>query len=133
MLAELRAQLPDVDAMQGTAEAIPVEDHSVAAVFVGEAFHWFQTVAACREIERVLSPGGGLAVIYQRSRWSTQQLPWLSAFDALVAPYRRSVQGYPSGHLDWRTALAVLQRVRELLPEAVTMRYLTEIDFARLV
>ena len=37
----LREQLPHVRAMTGTAEAIPVPDHSVDAVFVAEAFHWF--------------------------------------------------------------------------------------------
>jgi SAM-dependent methyltransferase len=105
MLAELRAQLPDVDARQGSAEDIPLADDMVAAVFVGEAFHWFQTADACREIARVLRPRGGLAVLYQRSRWSTQQLPWLPAFDELVAPYRQSGQGYPAGQLDWKTAL----------------------------
>ena len=39
------------------------EDESVDAVFVGEAFHWFDTAAAIAEIARVLRPRGGLAII----------------------------------------------------------------------
>ncbi|MGI9100448.1 MAG: class I SAM-dependent methyltransferase [Solirubrobacteraceae bacterium] len=41
MLAVLRDQLPSVDGHAGTAEAIPLADESVDAVFVGQAFHCF--------------------------------------------------------------------------------------------
>jgi ubiquinone/menaquinone biosynthesis C-methylase UbiE len=36
----LEARLPSVGSLAGTAEAIPLPDGSVDAVFVGEAFHW---------------------------------------------------------------------------------------------
>ena len=38
---EMRALISDGDVRAGAAEAIPAEDASVDAVFVGEAFHWF--------------------------------------------------------------------------------------------
>jgi SAM-dependent methyltransferase len=54
----------DGDARAGTAESIPVDDASVAAVFVGDAFHWFDWPLALGEIRRVLRPGaGGLAIV----------------------------------------------------------------------
>src|SRR5690606_15874637 len=40
MLAELRHELPEVPALQGTAESIPLPDASVDAVLAGNAMHW---------------------------------------------------------------------------------------------
>lgn len=48
----------------GTAEAIPLPDAGVAAVTVGQAWHWFDPVAAAAEIDRVLVPGGRLGLIW---------------------------------------------------------------------
>jgi SAM-dependent methyltransferase len=105
MLAVLRKQLPEVDAHTGTAEAIPLAESSVDAVFVGEAFHWFQTDRACREIARVLSAGGGLALLWNRARWSETELPWLPAFDALVKQHRLAAGEFPAEGDRWRSAL----------------------------
>lgn len=103
MLELLRRRLPEVDARAGTAEAIPVEDGSVSAVFVGEAFHWFRTDEACREIARVLVPGGGLALLWNRAEWDERDLPWHPEFKALSTPYREAAGAYPAER--WREAL----------------------------
>jgi SAM-dependent methyltransferase len=105
MLAELRRQLPAVDARTGTAEAIPCADRSVAAVFVGEAFHWFRTTEACHELARVLSADGGLALLWNRPRWSEAELHWLPAFGELVAPYRQAAGPFPAETDEWTVAL----------------------------
>jgi SAM-dependent methyltransferase len=105
MRAELQARLPAVDARAGTAEAIPAADGSVDAVFVGEAFHWFRTAEALREIARVLSPGGGLAMLWNRAHWSERELPWLTAFGELLEPYRRAAGPFPAGDDRWKPAL----------------------------
>jgi SAM-dependent methyltransferase len=52
------------DARAGYAEAIPVGDGCVDAVFVGDAFTWFQPEQALAEIRRVTTPGGGLALLW---------------------------------------------------------------------
>jgi SAM-dependent methyltransferase len=103
MRAELRAQVPTADARAGTAEAIPAADGSVDAVFVGEAFHWFRTAEACREIARVLSPGGGLALLWNRAHWTDDELPWLTAFGELLAPHRKAAGPFPAEH--WQPVL----------------------------
>ena len=64
----MRAQF-EGDVMAGTAEAIPLPDNSIDAVFVGEAFHWFDAARALEEIRRV---GSGLAVL-ARSWGETEQ------------------------------------------------------------
>jgi ubiquinone/menaquinone biosynthesis C-methylase UbiE len=58
MLAELRRQLPGVEAIAGRAEEIPLPDGSFDAVLAGQAVHWFDLDRAIPEMARVLRPGG---------------------------------------------------------------------------
>ena len=66
MRAILERVVPGAHALAGTAEAMPLDDASVDAVFVGEAMHWFDPPRAASEMARVLKPGGGVAVLYNR-------------------------------------------------------------------
>jgi SAM-dependent methyltransferase len=75
MRAELERVLPGVETLSGLAEAIPLPDASVAAVFSGEAFHWFDVDPALAEIRRVLVPGGGLAVLWNVPQWGASWAP----------------------------------------------------------
>ena len=97
---EMRAALPEsVRALDGTAEAIPLDDASVDLVTVAQAFHWFDGPAALTEIHRVLRPGGRLALLWNRRG---ENDPVNDAIDALIEPYR---MGTPSLKGDaWRTA-----------------------------
>jgi len=106
MLAALRAAVPGAAAIRATAEDLPLPDGCIDAVFVGEAFHWFDTARAGREIARVLRTGGGLAMLWNRARWDAHELPWLPRFDALVKPVRRAAGAFPGEH--WKPALAAL-------------------------
>ncbi|MFF0378353.1 class I SAM-dependent methyltransferase [Actinoplanes missouriensis] len=73
MLAELRRVLPDVPALLGSAESIPLPDRSADVVLVAQAWHWVDTARALPEIARVLTPGGRLGLIWnvrdERSDW----------------------------------------------------------------
>ena len=77
----LAARAPEATLLDGTAEQIPIGDGSVDAVFVGEAFHWFDGVRALPEIHRVLRPGGGLALLWHHVSWHDRE-PWAEQFDA---------------------------------------------------
>lgn len=60
----LERLVPEAESLDGSAEAIPLEDASVDAAFVAEAFHWFDTPAAASELARVLRPGGRLRLTF---------------------------------------------------------------------
>lgn len=64
-LDDMRALIPpEAHPIAGTAEDIPLPDESVDAVFVGQAWHWFDVPRAVAEIHRVLRPGGVLAPMW---------------------------------------------------------------------
>lgn len=73
MLETLAERTPGVGTRVGTAEQLPLEDASVDAVVMGQAWHWVEPVAGSREIGRVLRPGGGLGLIWnvrdERVEW----------------------------------------------------------------
>jgi len=80
-LAEMRSLIPEgIEVLDGTAEAIPLPDDFADAVTVAQAFHWFDAEAALRQIERVLRPGGSLALV------SNRRDP--GAFDEVLARHR---------------------------------------------
>src|SRR5689334_10252480 len=66
MLRRLREVAPTADAIEGTAEAIPLPDATADAVTVAQAFHWFANDTALAEIHRVLRPDGRLALVWNR-------------------------------------------------------------------
>jgi SAM-dependent methyltransferase len=64
MRAVLEHVVPQAEAHAGSAEAIPLADASVDAVFAAQAFHWFANEQALAEIARVLRPGGVFADVW---------------------------------------------------------------------
>ena len=76
MLAHLRDAVPEVTAVEGGAEAIPLPDASADIVTVAQAFHWFDHGPALDEIARVLRPGGRVALIWnvrdEGEEWVTE-------------------------------------------------------------
>jgi SAM-dependent methyltransferase len=75
-------------AIGGSAEAIPLDDASVDAVYVGEAFHWFDVATAIPEIARVLRPRGGLAILWVHW-WETEPPLPDEALEPLREPHER--------------------------------------------
>lgn len=81
MRAKLEAAVPGATAIHGTAEDIPLESHTIDAVVVGQAFHWFDGIRAASEIRRVLKPDGALGLIWQ-SRDASHG--WVKALNELI-------------------------------------------------
>jgi SAM-dependent methyltransferase len=103
----MRALIPvEAEVLAGTAEEVPLPDASVAAVFCGESFHWFDWPRAIGEIARVLEPGGGLVLMWNRPSGGLHSVDWPQGVrDALG----RLVDPAPSGRryasFAWRDAL----------------------------
>jgi SAM-dependent methyltransferase len=109
MRALLERSTPGVAAYSGTAEEIPLPDASADAVFVADAFHWFEGGAALREIARVLRPAGALVLLWNdwRGRHFEPPLPE-TVVDRLRGVYVRA--DYPRGSRylsgEWQEAFA---------------------------
>ena len=93
MLAELRRRLPEVSAMAGSAEALPLPDQSVDAVLCGQSMHWFDLDRALPEIGRVVRPGGVLAGLWNmdddRVEW-VAELTRITRDGARISQWRRA-------------------------------------------
>jgi SAM-dependent methyltransferase len=98
MRERLASLLPSVVVGAGTAECTGLPDAGVDAVVAAQAWHWFDGPAALAEVERILAPGGGLALV-----WNTYDasVPWVRDYQDIY--FRRAPSGLPR-HLDgaWR-------------------------------
>jgi SAM-dependent methyltransferase len=90
MRAVLERNVPAATVLPGSAERIPLDDSSVDAAFVAEAFHWFDSAAAVRGLARVLRPGGTLLVCFNDYRL-LPQLP-----DAFREALREAARDLPA-------------------------------------
>jgi len=103
MRERLAATLPAERILDGSAEALPLPDAAVDAVFCGDAFHWFDGPAALAEIARVLRPGRALV------------LSWL-------------VPASPGGASWWPRVADVLEAVRPEHPAYAPGRGMDALD-----
>lgn len=97
MRALLAAAHPDVQALAGTASAIPLPDDSVDVLVCAQAFHWFATEAALAEIHRVLKPGGRFGLV-----WNVrdERAGWVAELGRIAHQHIGDAPRYGSG--EWR-------------------------------
>jgi SAM-dependent methyltransferase len=81
MLEQLRAAVPGVPALIGTAERIPLRDGTVDAVLVAQAWHWVDPELGSAEVARVLAPGGRLGLIWNAR---DEREPWVAELGRLM-------------------------------------------------
>jgi ubiquinone/menaquinone biosynthesis C-methylase UbiE len=126
MRSALLASLPDVEALAGTAEAIPLPDASVDAVVVGQAFHWFDGDSALAEIHRVLRPGGRLGLIWNVK---DETVDWIEKLGGIMESYRGDAPRVASGA--WKKAFERTTLFTHL--ERARFAFVHEADFAAVV
>jgi SAM-dependent methyltransferase len=103
-LPEMRKKLvevvPGVEALDGTAEELPLQDASADVIAAAQAFHWFDFDRALPELHRVLRPGGRLVLF-----WNNRDLddPVQAGVEELLRPLRAEVTAQQLGA--WRRPL----------------------------
>ena len=64
MREQLAQAVPEARLLAGTAEQIPLPDHSVDAVLAAQSWHWVDPQRAVPEVARVLAPAGWLGLLW---------------------------------------------------------------------
>ena len=102
MLEEARATGGGAEYRTGDAENTGLADQSVGLVTVAQAFHWFDVDAALEELQRVLTPQGHVAAI-----WNIRgENGFMAEYDALLRRFSSEYTVLES----WETTLEVLKR-----------------------
>ena len=100
MRDQLSEVLPEIDVLDGTAEAIPLDDGSLDVVTVAQAFHWFKFDEALAEIRRVLRPRGGLAILFNQR---DERHAWVKTWNDVIEWHSRRIAYYQT--TDWTEVL----------------------------
>jgi SAM-dependent methyltransferase len=100
MRMQLRAALPGVEAVDGTADDTGLPGDWADCVTVAQAFHWFATDPALAEIARVLRPQGFLSLIWNRRDLNQ---PLQAEISRILGPSRRDTPTHVSG--EWRRVI----------------------------
>ena len=82
---KLLAGFPSFRSSAGTAEQMPLNDHSVDLITAAQAFHWFKRGAARQEFSRVLKPGGWVALMWNDRR--VDSTPFLRDYERLLLEF----------------------------------------------
>lgn len=78
MRLEFERQELGVAVLEGTAESLPFEDHSIDVITVAQAFHWFDYDTALAEFARVLTSTGHLGLIWNERDESVEWVAQLT-------------------------------------------------------
>jgi ubiquinone/menaquinone biosynthesis C-methylase UbiE len=126
MLDQLIRQYPQIDARGGSAQNIPLDDASMDAVVCAQAFHWFATPEALREIHRVLKPGGAFGLV-----WNVrdESVPWVAALTPIMKPFEGDAPRFHSGK--WRNVLreSHFSNTHTGAPEKVIIERILSVSF----
>lgn len=126
MLRHLARRLPDVPALQATAEQIPLPARSVDVVTSAQAFHWFDLDRALPEIARVLRPGGELALVWNER---DERIPWVRRLGEVLGsqeqetdPTQELIRSHLFGFVETHTFRFWQRLDRDLLKDLVLSR-----------
>ena len=76
---------PRFESVEGEAVATGLEDASVDAIAVAQAFHWFASDDAVREFRRILRPGGAVLLVWNDRKTDSDEFH--RAYEDLLVRY----------------------------------------------
>ena len=94
MLQQLHKKHPRIATLAAQSDQIPLHDHSVAAVFCAQSFHWFATPETLNEISRILVPNGDLVLIWNQR---DIQVNWVKQLADVLSELEGDTPRYHSG------------------------------------
>lgn len=100
-LEEILAGEPGLHTHAGTAEQTPLPDRSVDLIAAAQAFHWFERDAARQEFERILRPGGWVALIWNERL--TDASLFLTAYERMLLRWSPDYETVDHRQMDTQT------------------------------
>lgn len=122
MRATLAELLPQVEVVDGLAEATGLADGAVDAVVAAQAWHWFDPAAALAEVERITKRRGRLGLV-----WNTldETVPWVAEYSKIYRQWRTdAVPGHRDG--TWRRFFDEVPGWTPLSAEHISNPYVTD-------
>lgn len=89
MLSVLHDKYPHLKTVVADACNIPLKAATFDVVMVAQAFHWFATTDALKEIKRVLKPGAYLVLVFQER---VENSEWIKEFHKILYSYPYDVR-----------------------------------------
>ncbi|UJR26481.1 hypothetical protein I4U23_007808 [Adineta vaga] len=83
--------------LDGTAEHIPFDDHTIDMIISGQAFHWFANHRALTEFHRVLKPNGLLILLWNSTddggkQWAENIEKYIGSFKPTDTPRYKTME-----------------------------------------
>ena len=122
MRARMAELLPQVEVVDGLAEATGLDAGAVDAVVAAQAWHWFDPAAALAEAERITHARGRLGLV-----WNTldETVPWVEEYSTIYRQWRTdAVPGHRDGM--WRAFFDTVPGWRPLAEAHVPNPYVTD-------
>jgi SAM-dependent methyltransferase len=100
MVRRLRAISPEIAAVIGRAEVMPFSDNAFGLATCATGWHWLDTALTVAELQRVLRPGGHIALWWANNRWGDDDIEWEVARSSVYERWatehgsRPSAEGY---------------------------------------
>jgi len=82
---EYLKDFPDFKRIDGTSENTNLNDASVDLIIAAQAFHWFEPEATRNEFQRILKPGGHVALMWNERQLDTT--PFLVKYESFLLKY----------------------------------------------
>ncbi|MBB5033361.1 class I SAM-dependent methyltransferase [Prosthecobacter vanneervenii] len=81
----LLAPFPNFHSVNASAQATTLPDHSIDLIVAAQAFHWFNSPETRSEFNRILKPGGHIALIWNERKLDST--PFLRVFEQLLLTF----------------------------------------------